>query len=128
MARLPNQNMTPGRPTKPRGLSKVASTEWDRLVNELQQSNIIIAKAHGLLLELAVTTVADMADARKAIAKDRAYVLNKKTGDMRLHPACRRLDTLRRDYVKVLSLLGLRSAKPGSPIESSLEDELDADL
>jgi len=127
MARLPNQNMTPGRPVKPAGLSKVASAEWDRLVKELQQSNIHIAKAHGLLIELAVAIVSDMAYARKTVEKEGEYILNKRTGDTKTHPAARRLDSLRRDYVKVLSALGLRTPV-SSPVEDgpSLEDMLNA--
>jgi len=44
------------------------------------------------------------------IERDGAYEVNKKTGTTQLHPASKRLDALRRDYVKVLSLLGLRAA------------------
>jgi phage terminase small subunit len=124
MARLPNQNMTPGTPVKPSGLSKAAAAEWDRLVRELLDSGIRIAKAHGRLIEQAATIVADMTDARETVEIEGAYVSNEKTGVMQLHPAARRLDALRRDYVKVLSLLGLRSAV-GEQAGKTLEDILD---
>jgi hypothetical protein len=53
MARLPNQNTKPGRPAKPPGMSKPASSEWDRLLTELDDSNISISVAHGRLIEQA---------------------------------------------------------------------------
>lgn len=127
MARLPNQNMKPGRPAKPPGLSKIAAREWDRLLRVLEESGIGIAKAHGELLEQAATIAADVADARETVKIEGAYVANEKTGVMQIHPAARRIDALRRDYVKVLSLLGLRSAVGASKDQGeSLEDMLDA--
>jgi len=54
--------------------------------------------------------------------------LNRNSGAIMLHPAARRIDGLRRDYVKVLSLLGLRSAVAdgGGPEKGkSIEEELD---
>jgi P27 family predicted phage terminase small subunit len=127
MARLPNQNMTPGLPAKPPGLSKVAAREWDRLVQELTDSNIHVAKAHGRLIEQAATIIEDLIDARETVATEGAYISNEKTGVMQLHPAARRIDSLRRDYVKVLSLLGLRAAVAGPTNQpgKSLEDLLD---
>jgi len=126
MARLPNQNMTPGLPAKPPGLSKVASREWDRLVKELLESNIRVAKAHGRLIEQAANIIEDLEDAADTVATEGAYFDNPKTGSKQLHPAARRVDSLRRDYVKVLSLLGLRSAvashtEPGETIEDILD-------
>jgi hypothetical protein len=61
------------------------------------------------------------------VAIEGAYVANDKTGVMQLHPATRRLDSLRRDYVKVLSLLGLRSAIAEQPkgSNSSIEQLMD---
>jgi hypothetical protein len=128
LARLPKQNMTPGRPGKPPGLSKEAGQEWDKLIADLEESNISIAKAHGRLILQAAQIAVDMAEAAAAITgKDKSpYYLNRNTGAMMLHPATRRLDSLRRDYVKVLSLLGLRSAVAG-PVETgkTMEDILD---
>jgi len=123
MARLPNQKMTPGRPAKPPGLSKEAGQEWDRLIADLEASGIGVAKAHGRLIEQAAMIAVDLADAEKASKKDGPYYLNRNTGAVMLHPATRRLDSLRRDYVKVLSLLGLRSAvADGKTSGPSLEE------
>jgi hypothetical protein len=127
MARMPKQNMKAGRPEKPSGMSKVAAREWDRLLAELMDSNIDIAKAHGRLIETAANIIADMESAAAALEVNKsAYYKNANTGAIMLHPAARRLDSLRRDYVKVLSLLGLRSAVAGLPdAGKSLEDMLD---
>lgn len=111
MARLHNQNMTPGVPAKPPDLSKAAAREWDRLLKELTESGIRVAKAHGRLIDTAANIVADMVEAANALTENKgAYYLNRQTGAIMIHPAARRLDSLRRDYIKVLSLLGLRSA------------------
>ena len=128
MARLPNQNMTPGRPAKPPGLSKEAGVEWDRLIKDLEESNITVAKAHGRLIGQAALIAVDMTDATAKVKEVGAYYLNRNTGAWVIHPAARRLDSLRRDYVKVLSLLGLRSAVAGqlSKKGKSLEELLDA--
>jgi P27 family predicted phage terminase small subunit len=113
MARLPNQKMKSGKPDKPAYLSVKAAAEWDRIMDELIDSGIQISRAHRSLVEVAATTAVDMADARETIEVEGAYIENEKTGAAQSHPAARRLDTLRRDYIKVLSLLGLRSATAG---------------
>jgi phage terminase small subunit len=113
MARLPNQHLKPGAPVKPKSLSKSASLEWDRLLEDFTESGVQLSKSHSELLAMAATTAADMADARETVETEGAYIENEKTGVTQLHPAARRLDNLRRDYIKVLSLLGLRSAVGG---------------
>jgi P27 family predicted phage terminase small subunit len=114
MARLPNQKMKSGKPDKPAYLSDKAAAEWDRIMDELIDSGIQVSRAHRSLVEVAATTAVDMADARETIELEGAYIENEKTGASQSHPAARRLDTLRRDYIKVLSLLGLRSAVGGA--------------
>jgi hypothetical protein len=81
------------------------------LYEELTESGIIISVAHRAPLALAAITAADMAHAWAAIEKDGAYVMGK-TG-LQAHPAVKRMDALRRDYIKVLGLLGLRAAVSG---------------
>jgi hypothetical protein len=129
MARMPKQNMTPGRPAKPPGMSKAVQAEWDRLVTDIVESNIQIAKAHGRLIELAARIAVDIEDAATALTENKGpYYLNRNTGAIMLHPAARRVDGLRRDYVKVLSLLGLRSAVAGSvPEGKTMDDFLDGE-
>jgi P27 family predicted phage terminase small subunit len=124
MSRLPGQQMTPGMPDKPTNLSERAAKEWDRIVGELKESNIGVSKAHRALIAQAATIAPDIADAWGTIKKDGPYVTNPKTGALQAHPAAKRLDALRRDYIKVLSLIGLRSAVAGDGSGPSLEDVL----
>lgn len=124
MARLPNQHMTAGEPDKPRNLSTRAASEWDRLVSELQNSGIQVSKAHRTLISLAATIGADIAEAWETVKTQGAYITNAKTGALQAHPAAKRLDALRRDYIKVMSLIGLRAAVAGDGPGDSLEDIL----
>lgn len=124
MARLPDQHMTPGVPLKPKTLSSDAAKEWDRIMSELKESNIQVSKAHRSLIEQAAVISVDITEAKGTVDDEGAYFHNEKTGGMQLHPAARRLDGLRRDYIKVMSLLGLRSAVSGGDGGSSLEDAL----
>lgn len=104
----PGPELRAGAPIKPEGLSERASVEWDRLSAELEESGINVSTAHRAPLALASTIAADIRDAWEAMKKDGAYVQGK--AGLQAHPATKRLDVLRRDYIKVLTLLGLRSA------------------
>lgn len=127
MARLPNQKMTPGVPPRPSTLSKEAAAAWDEIVAELVESGIRLSKAHRTLLETAATLMADIADARETVDTEGAYLENPKTGVMQMHPAARRLDSLRRDFIKTMSALGMRSAAPGGDSKKvSMSELLDA--
>jgi len=121
------KNLQPGQPQKPANLSARAALEWDRLVSELEASNIRITPAHRATLGMAATIAADIASAWAAIEKDGEFV-NGKAGII-AHPASKRLDALRRDYIKVLAMLGLRTAVASSSTgpERSFEDELEDD-
>lgn len=124
MARLPNQHMKAGEPEKPSNLSARAAKEWDRLVKELDHSGIQVSEAHRTLISLASTIAADIAAAWDTVKKQGDYVTNPKTGVLQAHPAAKRLDALRRDYIKVMSLIGLRSAVAGEGSGQTLEDVL----
>jgi P27 family predicted phage terminase small subunit len=115
-----------GTPDKPKHLSAEAAAEWDRLIAELQASGIQLTPAHRAPLETAATTAADMAEAREVIEAEGAYVTNEKTGALTAHPATRRVDALRRDLIKALGLLGIRSATSGGGNDTgpSLDDIL----
>lgn len=119
-------NLQPGKPLKPSNLSVRASTEWDRLTGELESAQIQVTAAHRSPLSLAATIAADIADAWDVVKEEGAYSLNVKTGAVQAHPASKRLDTLRRDYIKVLAMLGLRTAVAGQDPtkEETLEDLL----
>lgn len=119
-----DKNLTPGQPLKPVNLSERASYEWDRLIGELAASGIEVTAAHRTPLSLAATIAADIASDWARVQEDGAYILTK--AGLVAHPASKRLDALRRDYIKVISMLGLRTAvATGTPErEQSLEDAI----
>ena len=119
-----DKHLQPGKPEKPANLSERASIEWDRIVGELETAHIQVTAAHRTPLSLAATIAADVADAWEVVKKDGAYVMGK--SGLVAHPASKRLDALRRDYIKVLSMLGIRSAvaTPEEETGDSLEDLL----
>lgn len=122
----PGHDLIAGEPAKPEHLSPAASAEWDRLLAELTASGLLVTAAHRSPLTIAATISADMATAWAAIQKDGAYIPSK--AGLVAHPATKRLDALRRDYIKVLGMLGLRAAVSGDKPtgEGSLEDILNA--
>jgi phage terminase small subunit len=118
--------MTPGQPDKPTNLSTRAAAEWDRIVTELTASSIGVSPAHRGLIAQAATIAADIAEAWAIVKDGGAYESNVKTGTTQMHPAAKRLDALRRDYIKVMSLIGLRAAVAGEVPGDSLEDFLNS--
>jgi len=114
-----------GTPLKPAGLSERAAAEWDRLLGELEEAGLQITVAHRAPLALAATIAADIASDWKEIQREGAYALSPK-GGIQAHPAVKRMDALRRDYLKALALLGLRAAVSGDKPnqEETLEDFL----
>jgi phage terminase small subunit len=121
-----DKNLAPGQPKKPGNLSERAGAEWDRLVGELSAAHIQVTPAHRTPLSLASTIAADIADAWAAVKRDGAYIETK--SGLAAHPASKRLDALRRDYIKVLSMLGLRTAvaTPGESKEETLDELLNS--
>jgi P27 family predicted phage terminase small subunit len=103
-------NLKPGKPAKPVNLSERASREWDRLTGELDAARIHVSEAHRATLYLAATIAADVAAMWKVIEAEGLYWTNKKTGEPKEHPAAKRMDALRRDYLKALTMLGLRAS------------------
>ena len=120
-------NLKAGQPLKPANLSDRAAIEWDRLVSELGAAQIQVSTAHRALLSLAATIAADIAQAWEVVKAEGAYITNKKTGAVQEHPASKKLDALRRDYVKVLTTLGTRAVAAPEPDKGpTLEDILNA--
>lgn len=107
-------NLKPGQPLKPTNLSDRAAIEWDRLVSELGGADIRISTAHRALLSLAATVAADISQAWEVVKAEGAYITNRKTGTVQVHPASKTLNELRRDYIKILTALGTR-AMPAPP-------------
>lgn len=121
-----DKNLPSGEPSKPVNLSARASREWDRLTGELKAARIQVSVAHRATLSLAATIAADIASSWAVIEEDGPYWTNIKTGEVKEHPAAKRLDALRRDYIKALVMLGLRAmvSQPEESKEESLEDIL----
>src|SRR5258708_30385919 len=119
-------NLKPGTPVKPANLSERASREWDRLTGELERARIHVSEAHRATLSLAATIAADIAASWKVIEVEGLYWTNAKTGEPREHPAAKRMDALPRDYLKALTMLGLRAsvAEPEESKAETLEDIL----
>jgi P27 family predicted phage terminase small subunit len=119
-------NLKAGNPAKPTHLSERASREWDRLTGELDRSRIRLSEAHRATLTLAATVAADIAAMWKVIETEGLYWTNKKTGEPKEHPAAKRMDALRRDYLKALTMLGLRAsvAEPEQVQHETLEEIL----
>jgi len=104
-----SKDLAPGQPPKPSNLSPRAAIEWDRLTGELTASQIQVTPAHRTVLSMAATLAADIGEAWDRVKEDGAYV-STASGGLQAHPASKRLDALRRDYIKVLVMLGLRTA------------------
>jgi phage terminase small subunit len=116
-------NLQPGKPEKPANLSPRAAREWDRLIGELESANIQVSTAHRTLLQLAATIAADIAKAYAVVEKEGEYI-QAKSGPVQ-HPASKRLDALRRDYIKVMTTLGTRAqAAPPPDNGPTLDDVL----
>jgi phage terminase small subunit len=120
-------NLNPGKPAKPDNLSDRAAVEWDRLVAELDTAHIQVSTAHRPLISLAATLAADIAKTWETVKEEGEYLTNTKTGVVQTHPAVKRLDALRRDYLKALTTLGMRAvAAPPADNAPTLEDVLNS--
>jgi phage terminase small subunit len=117
-------HLKPGKPVKPDNLSARAAHEWDRLTGELESAQIQITTAHRTLLVLAATLAADIAKAWDTVKREGEYITNTKTGVVQAHPASKRLDALRRDYIKVLVTLGIRALPAEKLDEGPTLDEM----
>src|ERR1700722_202565 len=124
MARPVKQPINPGSPVKSANLSPAAAIEWDRLSQELADSGVLITVAHRAALSLASTIAADIKSDWAEIQANGAYTMGK--NGMVAHPAVKSMDALRRDYIKALSLLGVRAAVAGGQTSDgeSLDDIL----
>lgn len=117
-------NLKPGKPLKSSNLSDRAAIAWDRLTGELEAAQIQLTTAHGPLLSVAATIAADIGKAWEVVKTEGEYTTNKKTGMAQVHPASKRLDALRRDYIKVLTALGTRAVPAPVPDNGPTLEEL----
>jgi P27 family predicted phage terminase small subunit len=101
-----------GAPPKPLGLGKVASAEWDRLV-QITTSTKVLTLADGPALEATVCAYEDYRQARDVVQKEGAfYATTNAEGQMlhKAHPATRVAAESWRRYVMGLALFGLSPA------------------
>jgi hypothetical protein len=106
---------------KPKGLSEKASAQWDRLAGELANSGVVLTSSHRAPLALASTIAADISEDWKELQAEGTYSMGK--NGIQIHPAAKRLDALRRDYLKVLAVL-MRDVKTEQSAGASLEELL----
>jgi hypothetical protein len=120
-----DKNLVPGHPTIPVSLSPGAAAHWYRLAAEIGTAGILLSTAHGSALALAAGIADDLDTCRAVVLVDGAFI--KKGGALEQHPASKRIDALRRDYLKVLSMLGIRAAVASAPIDEdeTLDEMLD---
>jgi hypothetical protein len=84
------------------------------------------SKVREFRLALASTIATDIAASWKVLEAEGLYWTNEKIGEPKEHPAAKRMDALRRDYLKALTMLGLRAsvAGPEEVQHETLEDIL----
>jgi hypothetical protein len=120
---LPTRQLQPTKLT----FTRQQCTLWLRCTTrDATPSRIHVSEAHRATLSLAATIAADIAASWKVIEVEGLYWTNVKTGEPKEHPAAKRMDALRRDYLKALTMLGLRAsvAEPEEDKAETLEDIL----
>jgi P27 family predicted phage terminase small subunit len=124
----PAAGLREGVPVKPAGLSKDAARQWDRLVKEMQDSNVPLIPAYRAALVQASTIMADLATAWAHIKEHGRYTVSK-TGVEKISPAVEDTAKLNEKLSRCLWQLGLtpKSVKltKAEPTEGS-DDDLDA--
>jgi P27 family predicted phage terminase small subunit len=127
----PAPRLLPGMPTKPAGLSADAARQWDRLVDEMQRSGIVLIPAYRAALTQAATIMADLGTAWAHIKAHGRYTVSK-TGVEKISPAVEDTAKLNEKLSRCLWQLGLtpKSTKfPPKDVEEPGEgDDLDAVL
>ena len=123
--------LTPGLPDKPSNLSEAASTHWDRLIVEMEDSGIVLIPGFRAILVQAAVLQADLAAAWGDIQEHGRYI-STKSGARKLNPAVADAHTTREKLMRVLYQLGLtpksiggNSGKPedGPTLEELLDSE-----
>jgi P27 family predicted phage terminase small subunit len=113
--------LTAGMPDKPSGLSAGAARQWDRLVDEMDRSGIVLIPAYRAAIVQAATLQADLAVAWEIIKRDGRYTTSK-TGVMKTHPAVDDTMRLNEKLSRALWQLGL-TPRSRSNAEAKVEPE-----
>jgi P27 family predicted phage terminase small subunit len=113
--------LTAGMPDKPSGLSAGAARQWDRLVDEMDRSGIVLIPAYRAAIVQAATLQADLAVAWEIIKRDGRYTTSK-TWVMKTHPAVDDTMRLNEKLSRALWQLGL-TPRSRSNAEAKVEPE-----
>lgn len=120
MERPESPALTPGAPDKPGNLSAGASGHWDRLIDEMERSGVVLIPGDRAIVSMAAKLMADLDTAWGHIQADGRYTVSK-TGVQKLHPAVDDTARLNEKLARVLWQLGLtprsRSNGPVNPTE-----------
>jgi phage terminase small subunit len=125
--------LQPGLPDKPANLSDRASVQWDRLIDEMERSGIVLIPAYRAAIAQAATISADLQVAWERIKTNGRYVCTK-TGVEKLSAAVEDTAKLNDKLSKALWQLGLTPRSRGigvavadndqePPLEDILNDE-----
>jgi P27 family predicted phage terminase small subunit len=113
--------LTAEMPEKPTGLSAGAARQWDRLVDEMDRSGIVLIPAYRAAIVQAATLQADLAVAWEIIKRDGRYTTSK-TGVMKTHPAVDDTMRLNEKLSRALWQLGL-TPRSRSNADTKVEPE-----
>ena len=111
-----------GTPIKPPALGAAQSIQWDLLVQQLEESGVVLTTAHAGLLCIAASIAVEIEDCAVVLKDNGSRYTQAGTGGTKLHPAAARLDYLQRDLAKILINLG--AAKPGAQVPDEENDPL----
>ena len=98
--------LTPGLPEKPGGLSESASRNWDRLITEMEDSGITLIPGFRAAIAQAAVLQADLETAWTPLSK-RMDAITANSGARKLNPAVADMHTSREKLMRVLYQLGL---------------------
>jgi P27 family predicted phage terminase small subunit len=125
--------LTAGMPEKPSGLSAGAARQWDRLVDEMDRSGIVLIPAYRAAIVQTATLQADLAVAWEIIKRDGRYTTSK-TGVMKTHPAVDDTMRLNEKLSRALWQLGITPRSRSNadtkvePEQMSAEDQAVSDM
>ena len=121
------EKLTPGTPVKPDGLSPDAARNWDRLVDEMEQSGIVLIPAYRTALVQAATIQADLEVAWADIQENGRYITSR-TGVKKINPAVEDTHKLNEKLSRALYALGITPKSLGGNVATEEEGRTLAEL
>ncbi len=114
--------LTLGAPEKPSSLSEAASRNWDRLIDEMEESGITLIPGFRAAIAQAATIQADLEVAWADIHANGRYIVSK-TGVKKINPAVEDTHKLNEKLMRALYQLGLTPKSIGGNAGKADEDE-----